>query len=181
MKDTSDIFDFYQKIHNDILIGYTGTFDNQVLGVIAKNLGDVLEDESPKASKKIFKIFIELAQNIAFYSAETQTDATGATFGVGTLLVRNYQNSYLFATGNIVHTEKIQPVIEKCEKINSLDRDGLREYKRKQRNLPQGPKGGGNIGLIQVALTADSTLKYNLIPIDDKHSFYAIGIEIQKD
>jgi hypothetical protein len=48
------------------------------------------------------------------------------------------------------------------------------------RNLPPGSKGGGNIGLIQTALTADNPLNYKLIPVDNDLIFIIISFKLNK-
>ncbi len=174
--DTKEIFEM--MIHQRILISYTGSFDSQILAVMAKNIEYTLLDY-PKVSKKLFKIFIELAQNISLYSAEKV--GMGDNSGVGTLVIKELDNYFTFATGNVVKTDEIVPVIEKCQYINTLDREQLRAFKRDQRNLPQGTHDGANIGLIQVALTASHPLEFKIVNIDDELSFYAVAIRIDKD
>ncbi len=171
-----NLFDFHNLLNKNIQLSYKGPFDRHILyplgNYIKKNL---------TAGNRIFGIFIELAQNITYYSAET-TDSVedGKTYGVGTLVIGEYDDYYTFATGNAVKNDCIIPIIEKCEIINSLDREELRDYKRKQRRLPRGQKGGAHIGLIQVALTSMYPLDFQVTPIDESTSFFSIFVKIDK-
>ncbi|MBO4772903.1 MAG: SiaB family protein kinase [Bacteroidales bacterium] len=165
---------------DNIAISYTGIFDTEILSVLAKEIEGTLSPDD-KVNKKVFKIFIELAQNIAFYSLEREANAEGTDTGVGTMVIRNYDDHYVFSTGNKTTMENIIPVMEKCDNINSMSRDKLREYRRLQRNMPAGEKGGGNIGLIQVALTASNPLEYSLIKCPDGTYFYIVSVRIDKD
>ncbi len=169
-----------QMTGENVSISYTGPFDGQVLSVIAKNIEYSLS-VNPQVNKKMFKIFLELAQNIAYYSEEQNVNKRGESAGVGTLAIQEFGKHFIFATGNMVKSEMAKHVINKCDKINSLKRDELREFKRQQRKLPPGAKGGGNIGLIQVALTAENRLNYKVIPIDDSKYFFIIGVRINKN
>ncbi len=162
------------------VISYSGPFDAQVLSVIAENIEYSLSN-NPRVSRKIFKIFIELAQNISFYSYERQRTEEKAMFGSGVLLLREYKDYYSFSTGNMVANTAVLPLLQKCEAINILDREKLRQYKRKLRNMPAGITGGGNIGLVQVALTADYPLEYNIRKIDTHQSFYILSIKVNKE
>lgn len=163
---------------NSVSVSYTGPFDGQVLSVLAKNIEYSLSD-SPSVNKKMFKIFLELAQNIAYYSAEQEINRRGEEAGVGTLTIQEYDSHYVFSTGNMVTEKQAEHITGKCDKINTLGRDGLRDYKRKMRKLPAGAKGGGNIGLIQVALTAGSPVDYKMIPVGE-HIFYIVAVKINK-
>ncbi len=161
------------------IISYKGPFDAQVLSVIAENIEYSLSSD-PRVSRKIFKIFIELAQNISFYSLERLRTDSGAMFGAGVLILREFDEHYSFATGNMIKNTSVLPLIQKCEAINILEREKLRQYKRKLRNMPSGVPGGGNIGLVQVALTADYPLEYNVVSIDNHRSFYVLNVRVNK-
>ncbi len=173
-----------KKVYKDsqirTIISYSGTFDSKILTVIAQNI-DYSLSNNPIVSRKVFKIFIELAQNVSLYSIERgETELGGELFGVGVLILKEYKDYYSFATGNLVDNESVLPLLQKCDTINSLDREQLREYKRKLRKMPSRIAGGGNIGLVQSALTADYPMEYKIIHIDDEKSFYVINVKVNK-
>jgi len=165
---------------DNIAISYTGIFDTEILSVLAKEIEGTLSQDD-KVNKKVFKIFIELAQNISFYSLEREVNSEGSDMGVGTMIIRNFDTYFEFSTGNKTTMENIIPVMEKCDNINSMSREKLREYRRLQRNMPAGEKGGGNIGLIQVALTASNPIQYSLVKCEDGSYFYIVSVRIDKE
>jgi hypothetical protein len=179
MEFAENAYQMYSDAIDSSIISYNGPFDAQVLSVIAENIEYSLSN-NPRVSKKIFKIFIELAQNISYYSAEKQKNETGNDFGVGILILKEYENYYTFSTGNLIEKSQVLHVIQKCETINMLDREKLRQYKRKLRNMPSGVPGGGNIGLVQVALTADYPIEYSVISVEDDKSFYIVSVKVNK-
>lgn len=165
---------------DNVAISYTGIFDTEILSVLAKEIEGTLSSDD-RINKKVFKIFIELAQNISFYSLERELNGDGTDMGVGTMIIRNFDKYFEFSTGNKTTLENIIPVMEKCDNINSMTREKLREYRRLQRNMPAGAKGGGNIGLIQVALTAGNPIEYSLIKCEDGSYFYIVSVRINKE
>ena len=62
-----------------------------------------------------------------------------------------------------------------------MNREELRDYKRKEINKPYSSSGGGNIGLIQVALTSDNPLNYKLTEMDNNTAFFAVCVKINVD
>lgn len=176
------LYEYHNLLHQNILVSYKGPIDERIMTVIGDNIEIVTNDSTDKARSKIFKIFMELAQNVWLYSAESCTSLSGRRLGMGTLVIGEFGDSYTFVTGNVVRNTDIEPVIEKCEIINSLDRDSLREYRREQRRLAKDGKNknSGNIGLIQVALTAESPLDIELTPVSDEESFFSIAVKIKK-
>lgn len=169
-----------RRATDNVCISYTGLFDSEILTVLAQGIEGTLSDND-KVNKKVFKIFLELAQNISQYSYEREINSSGESMGVGTMLIREFDDYYQFSTGNKTTMESIVPVLEKCDNINSMTRDKLREYRRLQRNMPASAKGGGNIGLIQVALTADNPIEYGLVKCEDNNYFYIVSVKINKN
>jgi len=177
MDGKQEIYDS-MKGHN-VHISYTGVFDGQILSVIAKNIEYSLSQD-PIVNKKMFKVFLELAQNISYYSDEKLAVNKHEESGVGTITIQEFKNHFVFATGNIISKVDTEKIERKCKKINSLTREDLRKFKREQRKLPAGAKGGGNIGLIQVALTSENPIDYKLIPLEDGKHFYIIATKVDK-
>jgi hypothetical protein len=172
-----NLYEHKKSIEKEIQLAYTGPFDYKVLSVVGGYISEIIGKESVPG-QKLFKIFMELAQNISYYSDEKSL--TNNMVGVGTIIIRDVDNKLYMHTGNIIKSESAEEIIEKCEIINSLDRAGLREFKRQQRNLPPGDRGSANIGLIQVALTSENPLKFETTRVNDNQSFFSILVTVNK-
>jgi len=181
MMKNIDIQEMYNIMtDNNIIVSYVGPFDNNILTVLAENIeGSLWED--PNMGRKFFKIFIELAQNISFYSKEVSLIGTNEA-GEGTLIINEFIDHFVFSAGNLVDRVDITRLIDKCDLINSSDREGLRKMKRDLRNQEHEKiKGGGNIGLVHVALVSGYPLNYKLIEMEQNNEgFYIISVRIDK-
>lgn len=177
-KKQNNLYEYHRMFDEDVLISYKGPFASNILALIGEYIKTIIK-KNPKVGKKVFAIFMELAQNIAFYSAQRSKIGTKDN-GMGTLVITELPDHYAFSTGNEVFNKDIIPVIDKCEIINSLDRESLRKYKREQRLLPSDEHGNAHIGLIQVALTAANPLDIEVIPINTSKSFFSIRVKIDK-
>ncbi len=176
------LHDYYISVVRDnTLVFYKGAFDEKVISEVSQSIRRFLVDSSV-VSKKLFSVFIELAQNIAFYSAERNiiNNRTHGS-GVGLLIIHEYSDYYTIKTGNLVGNKDSIRLAHKCATINSLNRDGLRQLKRRQRNQPSVNKDSGNIGLIQVALLGNSPLRMSLQNVDDNYSFFSLEVDIFKN
>ncbi len=161
-------------------VSYSGAFDGAVLAAFAKKVENDLSS-NPKLNKKIFKIFVELAQNIALYASDkVVTDDKSNFNGFGIFIIREYIDKFQLISGNMAFKEDAKIAIEKCEAISNMSRDELREYKRNLRKKPAGQKGGGNIGLIQIVLTANNDIDFQVIEVDRLHSFLIFSIDVSK-
>ena len=82
-------------------------------------------------------------------------------------------------TGNYILTENITPLTERMDQLNSLSKDELKAlYKEILNNDTFSQKGGGGLGLIDIARRTGQKLGYNFKPIDDEYSFFSLDIRI---
>ncbi|HAS43264.1 MAG TPA: hypothetical protein DCS93_22480 [Microscillaceae bacterium] len=179
MSEKFNVFEFYSQIEQEnILLSYKGPVTDFLLTEFSNDIRAQLKDER-KAGKKVFAIFMELAQNVLYYS--TEIDGFDGNDKVGILAVSQIGDAYTVMTGNMVPAEIVPKLVAKCEKINSLDRDSLRAYKRELRDSPPhtGSKGAG-IGLVQVALTANNHLDAHMEQVDDDHYMFLLTVKVPK-
>ncbi|HEY9044369.1 MAG TPA: SiaB family protein kinase [Ohtaekwangia sp.] len=180
-KKNARLMDLYSTMNEqDIIIYYKGPFDDVILAEIGNKIRKKVF-ESPKVGKRLFAVFMELAQNVSLYSSEKNLMEQEVKWGVGTLVVYENPETYMLVSGNMVRNEVLEQIIQKCTEINQLDRENLRALKRKYRSAEIAPDHkGGNIGLIQVALKSDFPLQIDARRIDDKHSFFTISVQIYR-
>lgn len=180
-KNNGGLIDLYSTMNEqDIIVYYKGPFDDVILAEIGNKIRKKAF-ESPKVGKRLFAVFMELAQNVSLYSSEKNHLESVNKWGVGMLVVYEKENVFTLVSGNMVKNEVLEQIVAKCNEINMLDRENLRAMKRQYRSqeTPADHKGG-NIGLIQVALKVDLPLEVDARRIDDKHSFFTISVNIFK-
>jgi len=170
---------FTRLTGKNVVMSYNGPFDSQVLSMFGQNIQHSIS-ENQKLNKTIFKVFIELAQNVSYYSEEKEDTKKGEEVGIGTFVIQSFDDYYLFILGNPINEKHKDILSDKCTKINSYNREELRAYKRELRNLPQGERGTGNIGLVQAALLSRNSLDVTFIDINEDQSFYIIAVKINK-
>lgn len=162
----------------DILLSYKGPLSDHLLAEFSREVREKVQS-SPKAGKKVFSIFMELAQNVLFYSKES--NFVNKFDPVGTLAIIDNGDSYRIIAGNLVYKSAVMNLKDKCDKVNSMDRDNLREYKRMLRNAPKGEESrGAGIGMVQAALTSQNPLHYEIREFGDDYAFYLISVIVAK-
>jgi len=158
---------------------YSGVFSQEVVKKFAFKL-NTLSKNFIVTQRRIFYVFVELGQNIGFYS-DMREEKDGRSIGCGSLVIYENENQISFVLGNVINNTALNVLLKKCKIINKLERDSLREFKRYQRNLIPGTNGGAHIGLIMVALTTRKKLEVDVLKIDDKKSFFTINVKIEKE
>jgi len=188
--DDFSLYDYYLLTDNSkVLVSYKGPVTDVIMAEISRDIRNKFS-ENPKVGRRLFAIFMELAQNILYYSAE-KVQFGERNDSVGVILItkdtkkeveeeeQKRKLKYRFSCGNLVNTTYVDELIESCEMINSMNRDELREYKREKRSQPQGERSkGAGIGLIQVALNSENPLVVEFRKVDDKFSFFSLSVDI---
>lgn len=183
MNNTRSITDCNKMLEKDhILICYKGPFLDRVLTLIGEKINLLINDD-PRLNKKVFSIFIELAQNIAYYSEERYMDKSGTdkTFGKGSFIIGESDELYTLTSSNMIKKSWAPEILQKCEHINTLDADELRKLKRDLRNQPRYEgQLGGNIGLVEIAIKAGTSLNVEITDVDEQFSFFSLSIDVPK-
>lgn len=163
----------------EIRISYKGPVDGKIITYLGDYI-DVVNILSEKATKKLFKIFFELAENISNYSSEKIVLKNGKEVGAGTIILKETVKNFTLVTGNPIKNEHLIPVLENSKNINELDHEELREYKRNVRRDNLTEKESPNIGLITVALTSGNPLDLEINPIDENTSYFSLAVKVDK-
>lgn len=175
-----NFFEYHSQISQDnIILSYKGPLTDVLLSEFSRDIRKKLQ-EDPVSGKKVFAIFMELAQNVLYYSKEV--NHFGNRDKVGTLVILHNHDKYELITGNLVFKTVVPKLLEKAEIINSLDREALREYKRELRNNPENEESkGAGIGLVQAALTSGNQLEVKIKEMEGPYAFYVIFVQVKKN
>ncbi len=180
IKQRVELFEYHFKSKHDLLISYKGPFDKLAIGNMSTYIREML-NFNEKIGKKIFKIFIEISQNIGYYSYEKNKYCKHPEeAGVGTIMLFETDSHFYIVAGNLIENTQVEKLETKCNLVSSLDIEGLRELRRTQLELPDSEKGGANIGLIHVALLSENKLEHNFSKLNELFSFFTISIKVNK-
>jgi len=167
---------------NDVFFAYQGDIaSSQITSVLEEIEGKLVEiDAGVKVKKKILNISVEALQNLFHHSddvPEDLVDKLGQQYGM--LVISKKGDDFRLTVGNFVTSDKEKFLTEKIEKINSLSEEDLKEmYKFILNYQKLSSKGGGGLGLIDMARKSDKKLAYRFYPYNEKYCFYRLDIFI---
>ena len=123
---------------------------------------------------------VESLQNLYHHIEETHEgieEELDPKFGV--LVIAREDGEYKVITGNFVNSSKIKYLKEKIDKINSLNKDELKDmYKFILNHQKLSAKGGGGLGLVDIARKTGSKLVYSFFNYNDNYYFFNLEIKI---
>ena len=166
-------------MNSKTILSYKGPFYIELISVFGTNIRNH-QDTYLNARKKLFKIFIELSQNVSNYSEDFHMVNNVQRIGVGELFLKENESSYSFTTINQVKKSDAEILAERCEIVNASDQLKLRELKREQRLNSPGEKFGARIGLIQAVMLSKNQLDFKIDKINDNYSYFSLTVKIDK-
>jgi len=137
--------------------------------------------EYPTSQKKLFKIYVELAQNVANYAEDAYVlKNENRHVGIGELFLSDKDHYYRFTTKNIVKARDAKVLSQRCEIINNSDYEELKELKRELRRSSPGAKFGARIGLVHAKILSGNNLEYSIIERNREYSIFKITAKVDK-
>jgi Family of unknown function (DUF6272) len=141
---------------------YEGPFGIQIISVLAKFSQDNI-DASEQAREKFYRIFIELAQNVALYSFNRVPLSNGTTIGQGKVYITEEKQEIQCVTINEIQKEHGAILDANCAEINQSNMYALRNKKRKLHRQAEFKDTGAHIGLIMISIYSGNPLQYEII------------------
>jgi hypothetical protein len=171
------MFTVDQFINN--IICYHGPINIDLISFTGKYMKQYISDDA-KIIGRVYKVFIELTQNVSYYSAQQHSNAKRFGTGIGWFRIDENKDYYSIRTGNRIFKEHGPILIKNSKEINSLKTDGLRALKRKKRSQSDHGDIGAHIGLIQTGLITGNQIEITIDDIDERHSFFTITAKVNK-
>lgn len=168
---------------NQIMLSFNGALSQEILVNLAEMIKQKIFSDKPTESfaKRVFAIFVELAQNIQRYSAEKES-FDGKVIGSGSIIAFDADNRYVITSCNKIENQYVEEIKEHCRHINTLSKDELKNfYKETLRKSEEEGKITGGVGLIDIARKTSNKIGFHTIEIDGSYSYLIIIVKIDKE
>lgn len=173
--DNKSLFSLHRSVieeHMEFL--YKGRIDddivNVLLEIVKKKFHEFKIDYSLR--KKIYNIAVECLENISDHGVPNSEK--DSIFVIGTV-----DDEFFIGTGNIISKDLTAELETSLNKINDLDRDGLKSlYKEIIINQIDSDSNDVGLGLIDIALKANNKIDYQIKPVDDKQDFFSFQVKV---
>lgn len=163
----------------EIILAYKGPFMINILSNFGTYLKELFKDMESVQSK-IYKIFFEMTQNVAYYSAERRYIDLKQSTGIGSMVIEEYPEFFIINTVNVIN-QSDQGILEKyCAQVNSLDNNDLRRLKADRRKEHDIKDTGAHVGIIQICIISSNPIEYYFANFDPFHSLFSISAKIDK-
>jgi len=158
-------------------------FQGPVTVNLISYLGNYFQSFLPQDGKmlqRIFRVFVELTQNVSFYSNDIQEGKNGSCCGSGWFSVQDMEDQYQLSTGNLIKTSDGPKLEAYCSEINSLTGEELRKLKRDIRSNAMMRDVSAQVGLIQIGILSSNPITFQITKIDRVNSYFVVSAKISK-
>lgn len=132
-----------------IIFSFNGALSQELI----VKFGDVILEQSAgnKFLKTVLAVFIELAQNIMFYSQE-RAILENSSVGIGVIILSDNEDSFILRSANLIKNQNLEKFKDHFDKLVKMDPDSLKEfYKKRIKNFSGENSKGAGLGLIDIA------------------------------
>lgn len=176
---------FSAQSDGDVILFYKGNVDSDVINHVLDTVEDKMVEvnEQSKLRKKVYNVLVESLQNLYHHVDSVPPDFEDQTAErYGLLVVKRVKGGYRIITGNFVQTENIEKLEEKIKRINRSTHEEIKElYKFILNHQRISAKGGGGLGLVDIARKTGNPLEYEFNEYNSDFSFFYMNILINEE
>ncbi len=174
----------FQKMNQgEVIAAYKGNIDSTIISRTLEDIELKLEefDVQNLVKKKLYNVLVEALQNLYHHVDTPQSidskEIETSNFGIFTL--NKQEEGFKISTGNFILKDRVDDIKGRIDKINSLSAEELKKfYKLVLNNQQFSEKGGGGLGLIDMARKTGNNLKYDFFDYNDKFLFFSLTLFI---
>ena len=176
---------FAGQTREDVVFYYKGNIDSDVINQVLDTVEGKMVDwnEQSRLRKKVYNVLVESLQNLYHHADRVPDDFEDLTADrYGIVLVKKVANGYNITTGNFVRTANIEKLEEKIKRINRSTHEEIKElYKFILNHQRISPKGGGGLGLVDIARKTGNKLDYTFREYNNNYCFFYLDIQVTEE
>ena len=173
-----DLKNWFEKSKDgQVLYSYQGDITPEIITQLIEKTENVFDNNvNFNLMRKVtFHVVIESLQNLFHHGLSIEDGKPK----YGAYLLLFIENAIKVITGNFISIEKIQMITDRINQINSMSKDELKAlYKLILNNDDFSEKGGGGLGMIDIARKTGTKMEYEFFQVDEKVLFYVLKINI---
>lgn len=179
-----DIEEWYKGVNKgDVILSHYGTISESSITVILNKIEQAINErnEKLKLRKKVYNVMVEALQNLYHHTDDPPKnviDKFGENFATF-VLKKESENNYCFTSGNFINKNRIKFLKDRMDQINYLTSEDLKIlYKLLLNNNEFSDKGGGGLGLVDIAKRTGHKYDYSFNNYTNIFYFFCLKITI---
>ncbi len=170
------------KYMNDkgVVMSYSGDFNFDAANSLLFSVKNIINSSEMDFlnKKRFYAIVAETLDNVSKHSFKNHTGENAESRDKIFFNITETTDCFSIQAGNYIHKNTLPVLSAKLEKVNSLDKDGLKSFYRDK--LSESPDKGGGLGIIDMSIRSGSKITYEFKTINESLLFFIIQTTIKK-
>lgn len=168
---------------NKIMLSFKGDITSELLTSILQIMESKLDNlqEEPKIKKKVYNVLVECLQNLYHHldARPGSGEDINSSHRTAIFMIGKIESEYSIITGNYMLSKNVENLKSKLVRINGMTKEELKEYYKEVLNNDEfSEKGGGGLGMIDIARKSGQKLNFQFVPVDNNFTFFSLNIKI---
>jgi hypothetical protein len=177
------IYDLHRTMMSQkLILVYQGDFTQETTKSILTMAERSLEaaDEDATIKRKVFNVMVESLQNMVKHNEELAIEGLRSHNGI--FLISRESKYYFIMSGNPVQKSRVSGLKGTLDRINELDKEGLKElYKKIIQATTLSDKGGAGLGFVDMARKSGEKLWFDFPEMPGAYCFFCLKIKVSRD
>jgi len=164
------------------MLSFKGEMSTELLTSILQIIENKLDrfGEPPRIKKRMFNIMVECLQNLHHHLSRPDVTRDKEIPSVIIMVAKNV-TGYSIITGNFIEENEVDQLKGRLEEINGMTKEEIKAmYKTVLANGKMSEKGGGGLGMIDIARKSGEKLDFGFIPFDNNKSFFSLNVKVKQ-
>ena len=179
--ETLAVHDVY-KYMNDrhIIMSFLGDFTHTVVTSLLSSVKKIIDTTEMdfQLKKRFYAVVVECLDNISRHNYALEGEKLPTRHSGTIFTISEYPEHFTIQTGNYIQNKDVVGLNAKLEKVNSLDKEGLKELYRQK--ILDSPSGGGGLGIIDMSIRTGCKISYDFKPVTNDISFFVLQTILSK-
>jgi len=169
-----------QYVKDSVILNVRGNIDTDVINDILDTVEErMIETEvPPRLRKKVYNVLVESLQNLYHHVDRVPVDFYDqGSQRYGIVVIQKAEKGFRIITGNFVLADHHAKLEEKLLRINKSTFEEIKElYKFILNHQRISAKGGGGLGLVDIAKKTGRKLNYSFVKYNEEYLFFYLNI-----
>lgn len=175
------IYELHRTMWSEnLILVYQGDFTQETTKSILTMAERTLEasQEDPGIKRKVFNVMVESLQNIVKHNEDV---ADGSRRHNAIFLIGRETDRYKIMSGNPVEKRKVGELRHVLNRINMLDKEGLKDlYKDIIKETTLSEKGGAGLGFVDMARKSGERLAFDFPEMSGDYCFFCLQVNVSR-
>lgn len=167
-----------QDAEAKVLLSFSGNIEQSKIDAVLSLTESVILDNGikRKVMKRVCTTLIESLQNISIHGTRDDSEQSNSF-----LVLSSDKNHLHITTGNLILSEDANLVAFKLDELSKLSDAELRKlYIETLCNQNYSYKGGAGLGFLTIAKKSDGPIRYKVMKVNEKFSFFTTEVSVAR-